>query len=186
MEPFATPAQLEEMTRGKIPANHPSVVLLLDGASRALRRRCGWHIGPEEEEELVTDGSGGELLQLRTLHLVDVLEVTEHGRDAVPGDLIEWSETGTLRSPHGHWTHRFRGVTAKVKHGYPLEDLADLTAIVLQVTANALSSPMGATREQSAALAVSWGTTAPGVSGGLSLLQRDLDIVDAYKIGARA
>lgn len=186
MQPFATPQQLEEMTKGAIPADHPSARGLLEGASRAIRRRCGWHIGPVQEVELVVDGTGGELLQLPTLHLLDVLEVIEHGRDPVPGHLVEWSETGTLRAYHGRWTHRFRGVRASVKHGYPLEDLTDLTQIVLQVTAIALSSPTGATREQSAALAVSWATTAPGVAGGLALLQRDLDIVDSYRIGASA
>lgn len=183
MQPFATPEQLEAMTKGKIPAIHPSVELLLNAASNSLRRRCGWHIGPVTEEGLVVDGSGGELLQLPTLHLVDVLEVDERGREPVSGDLVEWSETGTLRAAHGRWTHRFRGVKAKVRHGYPIEDLADLTQIVLQVTANALSSPMGATREQAGQVAISWATTAAGVSGGLSLLERDLLIVDAYKIG---
>ena len=186
MQPFATPQQLEEMTQGKIPASHPSVEALLNGASRAIRRRCGWHIGPEVTEVLTVDGSGGEYLQLPTMHLVDVVSVAERGRDDVPGDLVEWSATGTLRAPYGRWTDRFRGIRANVKHGYPIEDLADLTQIVLQVCSIALSSPTGATREQSAALAVSWATTAPGVSGGLSLLQRDLDIVDSYRIGASA
>lgn len=186
MQPFATPQQLEAMTKGAIPASHPSAEDLLNGASRAIRRRCGWHIGPEVTEVLTVDGSGGELLQLPTMHLRDVVSVAERGRGDVRGDLVEWSQTGTLRAPRGRWTDRFRGVRAHVTHGYALEDLADLTQIVLQVTAIALSSPTGATREQSAALAVSWATTAPGVSGGLALLQRDLDIVDSYRIGASA
>jgi hypothetical protein len=80
------------------------------------------------------------------------------------------------------WAPRFGGVSLRVRHGSDLADVPDLQAIVKQVTANALASPMGATREQAGTVSVAWSTTAPGVSGGLSLLQRDLELLAAFKI----
>ena len=70
----------------------------------------------------------------------------------------------------------------KVQHGFDLDAVADLKQVVQQVVGNAISSPLGATREQAGAVSVSWATTAPGVSGGLSLLERDLMILDRYKL----
>lgn len=180
MEPLASAERLSQYTGGKIAESHPGAVELLRGASAAIRRRCGWHISPPVTEELVVDSIGGELLQLPTLHVTEVFTVTEHRRDPIPGDDVEWSETGTLRRAYGRWPNRFRGVRALVTHGYPVDEVDDLAQVVCQAVASALSSPMGATREQAGALAVSWATTAPGVSGGLSLLQRDLDLVDSY------
>jgi hypothetical protein len=41
---------------------------------------------------------------------------------------------------------------------------------------------MGATREQAGIYAASWATTAPGVSGGMSLLARDTAVLDTYRL----
>lgn len=185
MEPFATPEQVAAYTRGKITASTPGLDDLLGGASAAIRRHCGWHIGPVAREALVVDGSGGQLLALPTGHLVEVHEVTEHGQPPVPGDDIEWSALGTLRKP-GRWTSRYRGVRADIEHGYPIADLPDLTQVVCQIVSTALASPTGATREQAGALAVSWATTAPNVSGGITLLERDLALLAPYMLGVRA
>ena len=81
-----------------------------------------------------------------------------------------------------HAPARFRAVQAKIQHGYDLDAVADLKAVVQQVVGNAISSPLGATREQAGAVSVSWATTAPGVSGGISLLERDYAIVDQYRL----
>lgn len=185
MEPLAEPQRLEDYTRGKIAATRPGADELLRGASTAIRRHCGWHVSPPVTEELVVDTNGGELLQLPTLHLVEVHTVTEHGRNPVPGDDIEWSVTGTLRNRAG-WPDRFRGVRVLATHGYRSEDVDDLAQIVCQLVTNALSSPLGATREQAGSTAISWATTAPGVAGGISLLERDLAILAPYRLGSIA
>jgi len=184
-EPFVTAKQLSDYTNGKVPSSHPALAALLAGASAGLRRYCGWHIGPTRREELVVDGSGGKLLLLPTLHIVQVHLVTEHGHEPLPGDEVEWSQIGTIRS-RTRWTERFRGIAVDLDHGYDLVEIPDVAQIVQQVVATALASPMGATREQAGALAVTWATTAPNVAGGLSLLERDLALLEPYRLGGRA
>jgi len=183
--PFVTAQQLSDYTNGKVASTHPALVDMLAGASAGLRRYCGWHIGPTRREELVVDGSGGRLLLLPTLHVTQVHLVTEHGREPMLGDEVEWSAIGTLRAPT-RWTERFRGVTVDLDHGYPLAEIPDVAQIVKQVVATALASPMGVTREQAGQISVSWATTAPNVAGGLSLLDRDLALLEAYRLGGRA
>lgn len=179
--PLVTPQELSVATGGKVPANDPRLGPLLAGASAGIRRYCGWHITPSITETFRLDGSGGPVQTLRTLHLTGVTSVVEGtGDPLVDGTDFEWSELGSLRRLCGRWTERYRALTVVADHGFPVAD--DVKQIVVQVVSVALSSPMGATREQAGALSVSWATTAPGVSGGMVLLQRDLATLDLYRI----
>lgn len=184
--PLVTPLQLSDYTQGKVAAGDPRVAGLIDGATAAVRRYCGWHIAPAFTETVLLDGSGGSVLTLPTLHLTALSAVTENGTaltEYAPvdgsGD-FEWSVLGSVRRVRGLWTERYRAVSVTMTHGF--DAAPDVAQIILQVTAAALSSPMGATREQAGQLAVSWATTAPGVSGGLSLLGRDLATLSLYRI----
>lgn len=174
-----TPAEFSAGTGGKIPENDPRIPALLDGATRGIRRYCGWHIAPVVTETMTLDGPGGSLLRLPTLNLVEIVSMTERGIE-LDVDALEWSAKGLVRRRRGRWTDRFRGVVAEVEHGY--EDAADVRQIIQQVVGNALASPLGATREQVGAFSVTWGTTAPGVAGGMSLLARDLATLDLYRL----
>lgn len=180
LPPFITKENFSQGTGGKIPTSDPRVEPLLKGASAAIRRYCGWHIAPVLQADLVLDGPGGSLLTLPTLRLVNVLSFQDDGNPVEVADL-EWSERGMIRHRGRRLTRKFRGIEATVQHGW--DEAPDVAQIVQQVVANALSSPLGATREQAGALSVSWATTAPGVSGGLSLLQRDLDVLNLYRLG---
>lgn len=177
---LVTPAQFSAWTKGKIAANDPRVELLLSGATRGIRRWCGWHIAPEYDDDRHLDGPGGRELSLPTMHLVSIATLTEDGTPLDVDDL-EWSELGEIRKPgRARWTSRYRGVHVTFRHGY--EDADDVAQVIIQVCANAIASPMGATREQAGALAASWSATAPGVAGGMSLLDRDLALLASYRI----
>jgi hypothetical protein len=180
--PIVTAAEVSTATKGQVAANDPRLGLLIKGASAGVRRYCGWHVTPNLSETLVMDGSGGDVQTLKTLHLTAVASVTEKGRTAplVEDVDFEWSELGSLRRLNGFWTFAYRGVTATITHGF--DDADDVKQVVIQVVTVALSSPLGATREQAGALSVSWATTAPGVAGGMALLQRDLAVLDRYRI----
>jgi hypothetical protein len=181
---FASPAELSAWTGGKISAGDPRAQPLLDAASAAIRRHCGWHITPVATEVTLTlDGPGGFLLVLPTLQLVGVRSIVEAGT-ALADDDFEWSANGEVRRLRGHWSSRYRSIVAVVDHGF--ESAPELKQVVLQVCASALSSPMGATREQAGQVSVSWATTAPGVAGGLALLERDLAVVNQYRLPWRA
>jgi hypothetical protein len=181
MVAFATPAELSAYTKGLISPTDERSQPLLDGATEALRRYAGWHIAPAEDVSAILDG-GGEVLYLPSLQVNSVDSLTI---DGVPQDLslFEWSRvTGNLRrkSSCGRgFAEVWGGYEVVFNSGYDVVP-ADLKQIVLQVVSVALSSPTGATREQAGQVAMSWATTAPGVSGGLSLLDRDYAVLAAY------
>ncbi|WPM94333.1 hypothetical protein VG1_CDS0009 [Arthrobacter phage Cupello] len=118
---------------------------------------------------------------LPTGRLLEVLAV-DNGGYPVETSAVDPSKHGMLKLRSGWWSSRFGAVSVRVRHGYDLADVEDVKQIIKQVTANALASPMGATREQAGTVSISWATTAPGVAGGLSLLQRDLEVLAPFKI----
>ncbi|ALY08855.1 head-to-tail adaptor [Arthrobacter phage Galaxy] len=181
LPPLVTPEEFSAWTNGKIAANDPRVEPLLRGASAGVRRYCGWHIAPVLEETLDGDGPGGRLLILPTGRLLKLLTV-DNGGEAVDPAAVDKSKSGMLELRAGAWSSRLGSVSVRVRHGYDVADVADVAQIIKQVTANALASPMGATREQAGQVSISWATTAPGVSGGLTLLERDLAVLSAFKI----
>lgn len=183
MEPLATPEELQTYSKGQIRADDPRAALLLGGASAAVRRYCRWHVTPVILDSVRLDGRGGPDLALKTLRLVDVVRIAEEGRP-LDAAALEWSELGNIRHPRGCWTNRYRAIDVEFLHGF--EDADDVKAVVLQVVANALSSPMGVTREQAGQMSISWATTAPGVSGGISLLERDLALLTTYRLNKEA
>lgn len=178
---LVSPEEFAVWTNSKVSADDPRLAPLLAGASAGVRRYCGWHIGPVLEETLTGDGPGGRLLVLPTGRLVSVVSVDNAG-EPVDVSTVDASRLGMLELRGGAWSSRFGAVAARVRHGYELADLEDVRQVIKQVTANALASPMGATREQAGTVSISWATTAPGVSGGLSLLQRDLEVLAPFKI----
>lgn len=191
---FVTPAELSAATGGKVAADDPRVPVLLAGASAGIRRACGWHVAPVVDETVTLDGPGSDVLMLRTGRLVavdavvDGGEVLTDGTDVLDGDLTSsaffWSGDGWVRRVSGRFTSRERGVSVSIRHGWDLADVPDVQAIVSQVVAVALSSPMGATREQAGTVSVSWATTSPGVAGGLALLERDWAMLAPFMLGA--
>lgn len=180
LPPLVDPATVGDWTTG-VAAGDPRVEPLVLGASAGVRRYCGWHVAPVLEETLTVDGPGSSVAFLPSGRLVDVLAVESAG-DVVNLDDVDVSVSGLVEWRAGRFTGRLGRLRLRVRHGYDVEDVEDLCGVVRQVVAVALSSPMGATREQAGQLAVSWATTAPGVSGGLTLLERDRAILDRFRI----
>lgn len=181
LPPFVTPWEFAEWTGGKVSAVDPRVEPLLLGASAGIRRLCGWHIAPVLEQTFTLDGTGSRLLILPTMRLSAVLSLSNAGTTVDDLTTVDFSEHGMVTWGGGCFTSRYGQIVARIRHGFDVLDVPDVVQIVKQLTANALSSPMGATREQAGALAVSWATTAPGVSGGVSLLERDLALLAPYR-----
>lgn len=185
---FATPAELSAYTNGLISATDPRADDILSGATLALQRLAGWHIAPIQTDTLLLDGASvGDILHLPSLAVrsIDAISSTWWGTTTV-FDLaeVEWSANGNVRRRYGAcWPEGFRNISVTFTHGY--DEVPDLKQIVLQVSAQALSSPTGATREQAGQVSMQWATTAPGVAGGLSLLERDLETLAAYRLPKR-
>lgn len=157
---------------------------LIAQVEAAVRSYCGWHIAPSVSETITVDGQGGHVLALPTLHLTAVATVS-NGDDDVSADNFDWSESGYLELRCGHWTCRPRGVTAAITHGYE-QAPADVIGVIMQIAARASSSPAGITREQAGSVSFSYALTAPGVSGGVALLEHERTILDHYRLPPRA
>ncbi|AUG84805.1 head-to-tail adaptor [Microbacterium phage Sharkboy] len=185
MASFATPAELSAYTKGAISPTDERSQLILDGATKAIRNYCGWNVAPPEDVTATLDG-GGSVLYLPSLKVNSLASVTIDGVAQALSDL-EWSRrTGNVRRKDGApFKEVWGGVVVAFNSGYTAVP-DDLKQVVLQVSSLALSSPTGATREQAGAVSMAWATTAPGVSGGLVLLARDLATVNAYRLPKEA
>lgn len=111
-EPLALPADLAEFPGAPFSAD------AVAAASEAIRREVGWHIAPRVIETLTLDGTGGGVLFLPTLHLVDVTEVRDV-TDDTPRVLTGWrkSQRGMLSRARG-WPRGFEAIEVDVVHGY--------------------------------------------------------------------
>lgn len=179
LPPIATAETIAQWV--DVDAGDPRLDLLLRGASAAIRGHARWHIAPVVRETVtVTDHYGGGRLDLLVPsgRVRDVTAVRVDGR-AVTG--YAWDETGAV------WAGRLAAgphrIEVDLEHGFHLSEVPGLASVVVQVSALALSSPKGATREQAGQVAITWAQTSLGVSGGLALLDRDMAIVDAFRLG---
>ena len=176
MVDLISPGGIANGSGGRLLATDPQVVALAKAVSGAIRRYCRWHIAPQLTETLTVDAFGGRVLNLPTMHVVGVQSVIVSGVDRTSS--IEWSQMGTLR---GSFPDRFRSVEVTLTHGYELEDVADLVGVGEQIARNAAASPMGIVQEALAGRSVTLAQLAPGVAGGISLLERDRLILDQYR-----
>lgn len=180
--PFLTAEDFSLGTGGKISPEDPRVSPLLAAASAAIRLWCGWHIWPVVDESMILDDPGTGLLSLPTLRMHSLQSLNVNGYAVLNPS---WSHLGDIRLPDSHpgrCIHHssFRAINIRLRHGFA--SVPDIQQIVQQSVALALSSPLGATREQAGQVSISWATTAPGVSGGLALLERDFQVLSAYKL----
>lgn len=164
---------------GKILAGDPRLEPLLDGVTATIRRYCGWHIAPVIEETITVDGNGGYFLRLPTLRCVEVSSLKIVGKTVDKGR-FGVSKLGMIELYDKPFPNRFGAVEVTFRHGF--DSAPDVGQVIQQVLVNAFSSPMGVTREQAGQLAVTWSMTAPGVSGGISLLKRDRDLLASYRL----
>lgn len=153
----------------------------LTAAESLVRKYCGWHIAPVIEEDMVLDGTGTASLFIKSYRVVDVVSAEVDGTVLDPATL-EWSEAGYLRTS-GVWPDKLRSVKLTVQHGF--DDAPDVAAIIRAIAARASASPTGVVREQAGAVSIGFSLTAPGVSGGVVLMDHERRMLDQYRIGAR-
>jgi len=185
MSSFATPEELSAYTMGLLSPSDTRSDIILAGATKAIQNFCGWNIAPAEDLVIYLDGGTAELF-LPTLKLNSVESITVEDVPLADTD-FEWSRiTGNVRRKDlSAFPEVWGGIVVDYNSGYAAVP-EELKQIVLQVSALALSSPTGATKEQAGQVAMSWGTTAPGVAGGLTLLDRDYSVLSKYVLPKEA
>lgn len=161
------------------PQTQITPALFLSAANNAVRRECGWHVAPSVTETLTLDGSGGRVLLLPSGRVTAVASVVADGADVTAG--VGWSASGVLELTNGRrFSRRFRSVVVTLTHGYELDDVPDVAALIIKLARRAQDS--GTVVAQSTlGSSVSY-SQAGGAPLALPLLQGEKDLLAPYRI----
>ncbi len=175
---FASAQLLNAKSNGFFPVDHPDVERALRAATSKIRKRARWHIWPVMTKTVRLNGPGTKILQLPAMHLTEVASIVELGKTINLSRLDIGYDDGQIGGRF--WTDRLGAITATFTAGY--EEIPDeLEGLVLEMTARALGSPLGAIREQTLSSNVTWSATAPNVAGGTVILDHEFADVDEYR-----
>lgn len=108
----------------------------LEQAQAIVRAYCGWHIAGYREETLRLPSTGQRTVLLPTLHLVEVLSITQGG-SPVDATSYSGSDAGVLTNT-GWWTTE--DVTVTFVHGYQVAP-PEVTAVVQSLAQRMTDSP---------------------------------------------
>lgn len=103
----------------------------LKAAHGVVRRFCGWHVAPVIDETLTLDGSGGRDILLPSLRVLQLTSVMNDGVDVTTQ--VDTSHAGILRLTSGTWTNRLGRVIVTLTHGYELDEVPEVAAIIAGV-----------------------------------------------------
>lgn len=164
---------MEERSQGEIPATTPFLSDSLRAVTRLIRNECRWHVA--EVTAGVHRARGVREVWLRSGLVVGLTSVLVDGVAVDPAGVDFDPETGWVGVRGG-------SVVIEFEHGHA-EVPADLVDLTLMVAARSLGSPLGLVREQAGAVSVTHATVAPGVAGGLVLLEHEREALAAYRVG---
>lgn len=181
-EPIVRPADLAAYL-----ASDPQA--LIDAATAAVRRYCGWHIAPSRSETL-TFRSDGSLTQiLPTLRVTSIESVTYDGLLLDPTS-YQWDPWGVLSyAPSTLWPSYWGSYRAPaplvvtLTHGF--DSVPDVAAVITSIVARAQASPDGITRSQVGQVSQTYSQTGQGQAGGLAFLPNELSVLDLYRLASR-
>ena len=145
-------------------------------ACAAVRAYCGWHVAPSITDTYTLDGSGSQFQALPSMHVTDIVLVTELGTD-LDASGYEWSEMGQLWREAG-WAGHFRGLIVEMTHGYdscPPEILGVLQEAASRGVGGSAVSQVGQVRMGGVS----------GVPGAASFMLDQKAVLDRYAIPGR-
>lgn len=103
----------------------------LKAAHGAVRRHCGWHVAPIVAQTITLDGAGGTDLLIPSLRVVELVQVLNDDVDVTAA--VDTSTSGVLRLTTGCWTQRLGRIRVTLRHGYDLEEIPEVAAIIAGV-----------------------------------------------------
>lgn len=179
-EPIVLVADLEAYQRGDPQA-------LIDSATAAVRRYCGWHITPTRTETLTLLGDGSSTLMLPSLCVSDVAAVTYDGTVLAPEDYA-WTPYGVITLARSvflaqpFWTVPLH-VAVTLTHGFTAAP--DVETVILSMVARAQVSPTGVIRSQVGQVGFTYSQTGTGQAGGIAMLPNELSTLDLFRLAPR-
>lgn len=137
-----TTADVASYTKGRLDANDPETLRLLNTALSVLRNYCGWYVSPVITETMTLDGNDRNGLWLPTLNIVTVNSITvfdSNLNDTVDIDTSDPTqfamssrEPGIIyRGNCGRWNWGHGNVTVNLTHGFA--EAYDWQAAVLEL-----------------------------------------------------
>lgn len=146
---------------------------VLDAVSAAVRDYCGWHVSPSLECDFIGHGAG-DLLLLPGMNVTAVESLAING-DAVTD--YEWTGAGMVRLKSSTFPDSWRSVECVYTAGY---NSAVVGHIVAQIASNAIVAAPGVSSERAGNVSITYNQTGSGITGGVSLLDRDKELLARY------
>lgn len=173
LPPLVSADELAALTGGL--ASDPGRVEAVAAAvSDAVRAWCGWHVSPTLTCRWVGEGEG-RYLALPCMGVSSVGSLRVAGAEAE----CRHRPSGLVRLVRGAFPPEWGSVEATFRAGYPS---AAVGAVVAQIAANAVVAAPGVAEEHAGSVGVTYNRTGDGVTGGVSLLPRDLAILAPYRL----
>lgn len=177
MDSFATPAMMEQRSRGAIAtASHPFLAQEIDAASRLIRDRCGWHVASIAQ---ITHKRRGRFVEDVWLPAMKITEIR-----SVKIDGVEWADLSTVDFDEDTGWTNLRGRSVEVTFEAGFDEVPEsIVGLTLQIAARALGAPLGVIREQTLSASVTHTTTGSGAAGGDVILDHEHSTLVPYILG---
>lgn len=174
LPPLMTAAEFAEFTGGAFSSTTEKVDSVLDAVSASIRDYCGWHVSPNLP--CIYQGeTDGRLMVLPAMGVSSVESLT-YGETEFP---FEYLSSGVVRLKCGRFPDVWGGVKCEFHAGF---DSAALAGIVGQIASNALAASPGVSDERAGNVSISYNRTGDGITGGISILERDRELLAPYKL----
>lgn len=177
--PLISRADFNKATGNRWSTDTDMVDMVLAAVSQAVRNFCGWHIAPNLPCLYIAYGLEGKIAKLPSMMVTECDVSTDDGSDFPSG--IEWQPRGLVRRDDGcDWPQDWGKYAFEFSSGY--ESDAMLSQIIVQVASNHMAAAPGIREEQAGAVRLSYNQMANGVSGGVTLLDREQMLLAPYRL----
>ena len=156
-------------------ATDSQVSAVLDSVSSAIRDYCGWHISPSLQCDWIGNGEG-YLLMLPAMGVSSVESLRVSGNEVTD---YEWTAAGMVRRKRDVFPDSWRSVECVYTAGF---NSAVIGQVATQVAANSLAAAPGVSSERAGNVSITYNQTGSGITGGVSLLPRDLESLAPYRL----
>ena len=173
LEPIISVEQFRVLCPG-LSSTDEQLSAIIGAVSASIRNYCGWHVSPVLECKYVGAGDGS-LLMLPAMGVTSVDSLSIHG---VAVTDYEWNYNGMVRYKHG-FPDTFRSVTCGYSAGFSSDAIEQ---VVMQIASNALVAAPGVVSERVGDVSITYNQTGTGITGGISLLPRDHELLAPYRL----
>ena len=173
--PLISRTDFNKATGNRWSTDTDMVDMVLAAVSQAVRNFCGWHIAPNLPCLYVAYGLEGKIAKLPSLMVTDCVLLDIDGEEHT----VDWQPRGLVKAK-GWWNPSWGKYAFGFNSGY--ESDAMLSQIIVQVASNHMAAAPGIREEQAGAVRLSYNQMANGVSGGVTLLDREQMLLAPYRL----